>query len=178
MIKVWNIDKLILGDFMYYYINVFFLFSILGHCLESFLFPSYDSGILAGYWTPVYGFGVVLILLINLVLKKYVKVNKWLYPLILFISCGIILSIIEMIGGYLIELIFNRVFWNYKYHKFNIGLYTSLEMALVWGISSLGVVYLIKPILDKFILKIPKFISWVLIFLFIVDILYKVSTIF
>ena len=163
---------------MYYYINIFFLFSIIGHFIESTLYPNYNSGILVGYWTPIYGFGTILILIINNLLKKNLRVSKFIYPLILFISCGVILSFMEMIGGYLIQLIFNKVFWNYKYHKFNIGLYTSLEMALVWGLSSLGVVYLIKPIVDRFILKIPKFVSLILIFLFILDILYKISTIF
>ena len=163
---------------MYYYVNTFFLFSILGHFIESTLNPNYTSGILAGYWTPVYGFGVVIILIISKILKKYIRSSKWLYAFLLFISCGIVLSITEIIGGYLIEIIFNRVFWNYQSHKFNIGLYTSLEMALLWGISSLVIIYLIKPILDKFILKIPKSISIILVILFIVDILYKVSTLF
>ena len=163
---------------MYYYINTFFLFSILDHFLESFLNPNYDSGILNGYWTPIYGLGVVIILIISKIIKKYINVSKWIYPLILFIISSIALATIEVTGGYLIQEIFNRVFWNYKSHNFNIGLYTSLEMAIIWGVSSLIIIYLIKPILDKFILKIPKFISWILIFLFIVDILYKVSTIF
>ena len=163
---------------MYYYINTFFLFSILGHFLESFLNPNYDSGILTLYWTPIYGLGVVIILIIGRIIKKYINVSKWIYPLILFIISSIVLATLEVTGGYLIQEIFNRVFWNYKSHTFNIGLYTSIEMAIIWGISSLIVIYLIKPILDKFILKIPKFISWILIFLFIVDILYKLSTIF
>lgn len=162
---------------MYYYVNIFFLFSIIGHFLETTLNPSYDSGILFGYWTPIYGIGVILIIMINIFLKKYINVSKWLYPAILFITSGIILSLIEMIGGYLIQLIFHRVFWNYKYHSFNIGLYTSLEMACIWGLSSLVVIYLIKPIVDKFIFKIPRFISLILVFLFIVDVLYKISTI-
>lgn len=116
---------------MYYYINIFFLFSILGHFLETILFPSYNSGILIGYWTPIYGLGVLIILIIHNFLQKHIKVSNWIYPLILFLSCSIILSIIEMIGGYLIQFLFHKVFWNYKYHKFNFGLYTSLEMALV-----------------------------------------------
>ncbi len=99
-----------------YYINVFFIFSILGHLLESTLHPSYESGILYGYWTPIYGVGVVLILLINRFIKNKFKLSKWVYPIILFISCSLILAGIELIGGYLIQYIFKRVFWNYEYH--------------------------------------------------------------
>lgn len=163
---------------MYYYLNVFFIFSILGHFIESIFTTGYESGILVGYWTPIYGVGVTIILLINSFLKKKFNLSKWLYPIILFLSCAVILAIIELAGGYLIQFVFNRVFWNYKYHQFNIGLYTSLEMASVWGISSLVVVYLIKPIIDFIVPKIPKFITWILSILFITDILYKLSTLF
>ncbi len=163
---------------MYYYTNIFFLFSIIGHFLETIIHPSYDSGILVGYWTPVYGFGVVIILLIYEVIEEKIINRKWLRPILLVVISTIILSVMEMIGGYLIQMVFHRVFWNYNGHKFNIGLYTSLEMAGVWGIASLIIVYILRPILNLFINKIPKWITWVLVFLFILDILYKVSTIF
>ena len=48
---------------MYYYLNYFFLFSIFGHFIEGFFYSDGDSGILNGYWTPIYGLGVVLIIL-------------------------------------------------------------------------------------------------------------------
>lgn len=82
----------------------------------------------------------------------------------------IILSTIEVIGGYLIELIFNKELWDYTKHKFNIGKYTSLEMGLLWGFASLFFICFIKPIVDKFINKIPKIISYVCITLFFIDI--------
>lgn len=163
---------------MYYYLNTFFIFSILGHFLESFFSTNYDSGILAGYWTPIYGIGVIIILILNSFLHKKINVPKLLYPFVLFICCGLCLAITEVIGGYLIQIVFNRVFWNYKNHHFNFGLYTSLEMALVWGFSSLVVVYLLKPIIDFIVRRIPKFITWILCGLFIIDVLYKLSTIF
>lgn len=60
--------------------------------------------------------------------------------------------------------------WNYINHKFNIGRYTSLEISLIWGLSSILVIYFIKPLIDKFINKIPKIITYILIVLFIIDI--------
>ena len=53
-----------------YYINSFFIYSILGHFIEGFFYTNSDSGILFGYWTPVYGIGVVSILLIYDFLDK------------------------------------------------------------------------------------------------------------
>lgn len=163
---------------MYYYFNTFFVFSILGYFLETLLHPNYESGILNGYWTPIYGIGVVIILLIDKLLRKKIKVNRFIYPIILFICCSIVLAVTEVIGGYLIQLIFKRIFWDYKYHKFNIGIYTSLEMATTWGITSIIVIYLLKSIINFIVPKIPKLITNILLILFITDILYKISTLF
>ena len=153
-----------------YYLNYFFMFSILGHFLESFFYSNGDSGILLGYWTPIYGIGTVIILLINKWVKKF-KLNKILTFLYLFLFSAIALSIIEALGGYLIKWIFNIELWNYTNHKFNIGRYTSLEMLLIWGMSSILVIYFIKPIIDKIMDKIPKILTYILIGLFIIDLI-------
>ena len=105
-----------------YYLNYFFIFSIIGHIIESFIYYNGNSGILLGWWTPIYGIGVVIILLINNLISK-IKTNKIIRILILFIMSAILLSIIEAIGGYLIEWIFNYSFWDYSDYKFNIGKY-------------------------------------------------------
>ena len=49
---------------MYYYLKYFYIFSILGHFIEGFFYTSGESGILYGYWTPVYGLGVCTILVL------------------------------------------------------------------------------------------------------------------
>lgn len=153
-----------------YYINVFFIFSIIGHILENFVYVHVDSGILYGFWTPIYGFGVLLILFIDYVLKK-LKINKYLYPFVLFIISAVFLSTLEYIGGTIIENLYGRIFWDYSYQKFHIGKYTSLKMCFLWGLSSIAIIYIFKPFLDKFIKKIPKFITYILVFLFIIDII-------
>ena len=156
-----------------YYINIFFIFSIFGHILENFVYKHVDSGILFGFWTPIYGCGVLLILFINHFLKKF-KFNKYLHPIILFITSAIILSTLEYLGGTLIEILYGRVFWDYSNEFLHIGKYTSLKMSLIWGISSILLIYLICPLLDKIIKKIPKFITYILVFLFIIDIIVTV----
>lgn len=153
-----------------YYINYFFIFSILGHFIESFFYSSGDSGILYGYWTPIYGIGTIIILLINKFIEKF-NLNKILKIILLFVGSMIILSSIEVLGGYLIKWIFNKELWDYSNHKFNIGKYTSIEMSLIWGLSSILLIYFIKPIVDKIISKIPRFFSYILIILMIIDLL-------
>ena len=128
-----------------------------------------------GYWTPVYGFGTIIILIIHKILDKYISNKKtFVKIIILFFTCLITLSLIEALGGYLIKWIFNKSMWDYSNHSFNIGKYASIEMGLVWGISSIILIYILKPFLDKFINKIPKIFTIILIIIFLLDSFYTV----
>lgn len=120
----------------------------------------------------MYGFGCLIILFIHKLLDKYEKdknINNFSKKIILFFTSFIILSIIELIGGFLIELIFGIEMWNYSNFMFNIGKYISLETSLIWGISSLILIYALKPFIDKIINRIPKVITYILSFLFVLD---------
>ena len=153
-----------------YYLNYFIIFSILGHFLESLFYASGDSGIFLSYWTPIYGIGTVIILLINKWINKF-NISKVLKVLYLFLFSSIFLSTIEALGGYLIKWIFNVELWNYTNYRFNIGRYTALEMSLIWGLSSILLIYFIKPINDKIVKHIPKIFTYIIIGLFIIDII-------
>ena len=153
-----------------YYINYFFIMSFLGHLIESIFFSSKGSGILFSYWTPVYGIGCIIILIIYKCVNK-INMNRFRKFITLFFVSAITLASIEALGGYLIKNIFNKELWSYTNHKFNIGKYTSLEMAFIWGLSSIIFICIIKPIFDKLIQIVPKFLSLVCISLFIIDII-------
>lgn len=154
-----------------YYINYFFIFAIIGHFIETVFVPNFTSGILYGWWTPVYGFGTILILLIGKIIDKFNLKGKRIFKIfITYLTCMIILSLIELIGGYLIKFIFDTEIWNYEHHKFNIGSYISLEMANIWGIAGIFVLYVLKPIIDKLEKYIPKWITYILMILFIIDV--------
>lgn len=151
-----------------YYLNYFFLYSIIGYIIETIL--GYDSGILYGYWTPVYGIGAVIILYIYNKLKKK-KLSNLKVGFLLFIFSFLILTIIEWIGGVLIEKIFNETFWNYSKLYLNIGKYIAVEISLIWGISSLIITFILKKYTDILINKIPKFVTLIFSFLFIIDLI-------
>ncbi len=156
-----------------YYLNYFFILSIIGHIIETFIYYNGESGILFGPWTPIYGIGTIIILFIYNYLNKNTK-NKYLRVFLVFILSSILLTIIEAIGGYLIEFIFNIVFWNYSYLLFHIGKYIALEMSLVWGLGSLIIIYIIKPLIDKIISKIPKYLTYLFVILMIIDLIFTI----
>lgn len=161
-----------------YYINCFFIYSCLGFILETlftFIFGyNYNSGFLSGPITPLYGIGAILVMIISDKCFKNLHLPRWIETIIVFIIITIILSILEYIGGTLIELIFNKVFWDYSDYTLSIGKYICLEMSFIWGIISIIFIYLIKPILDNYIILIPKWATYLFLIWFIIDIIYTI----
>ena len=155
-----------------HYLNCFFAYSIFGYLLETIIAKilnnNFNSGILIGIWTPIYGIGSIIIILISKYIFQKIK-NKYLRVILIFISVTITLTILEGIGGILLEKVFDITYWNYSNHKFNIGKYMSLLVSLVWGIGRLIFIYFIHPRLNKYINKIPRWGTNILSILFIVD---------
>lgn len=158
-----------------YLINCFFIYSILGFIIEGIftliVSGHFSSGILYGPWTPVYGFGAILTIIISRKIFKNMHKSRLIETVVTFIILTIVLTLIEWLGGILIENLFHETLWNYKHYKYNIGKYVALEMSLVWGIASILIIYFVKPIIDKLEEKIPKFITIILTILFIVDLI-------
>lgn len=156
-----------------YYINCFFVYSFIGFLFETLVSKvtgnRFDSGLLYGPMTPIYGIGVVLIIIVSKYLFMNLHMPRWIETIVVFFVLILVLTLIEWIGGILIEKIFHVVFWDYSHLKWNMGKYISLEISLVWGFLSIFLIYVIKPFLDKFVLKIPPLITFLLIGLFLVD---------
>lgn len=165
-----------IGDNMYY-INSFFIYSVIGFLMESALYKIFSidnySGFLSGPITPVYGIGVLIILITNKYIIEKIKTNRFLKIIISFFVFAILLSLIELLGGVLLKELLNVELWNYSNKKYNIGKYMCLELALVWGVFSLLFIYFIKPFMDKFIKKIPKKATYVFVIAFAIDIIYS-----
>lgn len=161
---------------MKYYINNFLIYSIFGFLIETFLktffFKGMNNGIMYGPWIPVYGFGCCLIIFIMRFVFNRIKVNRLSKIFLLFLISMIILSVLELLGGILVEAISGEVFWDYSDLKFNFGHYIALEISLIWGIMSLVIIYIIKPIIDKLIKKIPSFLTYLVLIIFLVDLIY------
>lgn len=156
-----------------YYVNAFFIYSIIGFIFEVVVSllkkVKIGSGILYGPWTPIYGIGAVLVIIIYKFLTKYLHFNKIIEVIIFLITITIILTILEYLGGVIIEKIFKVTFWDYSKFKYHIGKYIALEISLVWAVGALIIVYIINPLVDKLIPIIPSYITIILSGLMIVD---------
>ena len=156
-----------------YYLNTFLLYSILGFLLEtvrSFLVNSkFTSGILYGPWTPIYGIGIVIVILISNYLFAHLHLSRWVETFITFVIITLILTLLEWIGGILIEKIFHTVFCDYSKEAFSIGKYISLSKSLMWGVGSILFIYVLKPLLEGVIKHIPIPVTIILTLLMLSD---------
>ncbi|MEG2351277.1 MAG: putative ABC transporter permease [Bacilli bacterium] len=156
-----------------YYLNCFFIYSILGHVIETvnalLTGSNFKSGILFGWWTPVYGIGSVTILFISNYLFKNLHMNRIYETIIMFFVVAVVLSTLEALGGVIIEKTFDFSLWNYQNHKYNIGKYVSLGITALWGVLSIIFIYIVHPLLNEIIKKVPKWLTVIFIILFVVD---------
>ena len=156
-----------------YYVNVFFVFSFLGFLFENvlniFTNDNFNSGILYGPWTFIYGIGALLIVFLNNFFLKY-PIKKWKKVILFYLGITILMTLVEFGGGMLIETIFHRTYWDYTNMRFNYGKYICLEVSLAWGVLATLVNYFLLPPINRFVKKIPKLVSLIFIVLFIVDI--------
>jgi len=157
-----------------FYINLFFIFSIMGYLLETltmyFLNIDYNSSVLYGPWTTIYGLAIFVMIVVYILINKF-KFKKKKEIIIYFFAISISLTVLEGISGYVIELTQNKIYWNYDNYKFNIGHYMALEVALIWGLLSTFSMYFIVPRIKKLVNKIPKIITYIAIIIFIIDII-------
>lgn len=158
---------------MFYYINLFLISSTLGFIMETllktFVFHSMNNGIMIGPWIPIYGFGVVIVTLISKTIFRNLKAKRPTKLLLTFFVVTIVLTLLEWLGGTLIELVSGKIFWDYRDLKFNMGKYIALEMSLIWGVASIVFIYVIKPFEDKLIKKIPRYLIIIVLSIFLID---------
>lgn len=156
---------------MFYYLNNFFFFSIFGYFFESIMFlllsMHNQSGFLHLFWTPFYGTGVIITILLDKLVKKF-KLKEFQYVVVLSVLLFLTLTILEYIGGIALEYLFGYSLWTYEHIPLHIGKYISIPTSIGWVCFSFFYL-LIKKYTDKLILKIPKFISISFLIIFVID---------
>ena len=156
-----------------YYTKIFLLYSLLGFIMESTLFKiklsKKHSGILYGPMTAVYGVGVLSIELLNKYFFKKIKCHKVIKLLIEFITLTIILSLIEYLGGNILNYLFDIDMLDYSNIKPNLGKYICLQNSIIWGILGTIYIHIFKPFTDKIIKTITPKETYLFLTIFIID---------
>ncbi|MDL2325293.1 hypothetical protein LJC61_09165 [Ruminococcaceae bacterium OttesenSCG-928-A16] len=149
------------GGFSLYQVLWFFLlYSFIGWCSEV-IFKSVSTGkfvnrgFLNGPVCPIYGFGAVAVVL----LLHPVQQNLFF----LFVGSVLVTSVLELITGYVLNVLFHTKWWDYSEKPLNIGGYICLQFSLVWGLACVLLIRVIHPLIDGFVQIIPRTIGQVLL---------------
>ena len=142
------------------------IYSCLGWCCEV-AFAALKTGkfvnrgFLNGPVCPIYGFGVLSVVLV----LEPVKDNL----LLLFFGSMVFTSLLEFIAGFAMERIFHDKWWDYSNNPFNIKGYICLEFSIIWGIACVLVVDIIHPIIMKLVNAVPHTLGlWLMAALYVI----------
>lgn len=105
------------------------------------------QGLLYGPFKPIYGFGLIFVLL---VMKNY-QDKKFMQKFLIGVFLG---SAFEYFGSLFQEYIFGTSTWNYSSFNLNIGGRIYLPYCLAWGIIAVFCVDVIYPWFKKVIQKV------------------------
>ena len=151
-----------IGYTFYQIVFMFFIYAFLGWCSEvayaairtgKFV----NRGFLNGPICPIYGFGLVAVIL----LLSPIEDNL----ILLFLASILITSLLEFLTGWVLEKIFHMKWWDYSEKKFNVGGYICLEFSLIWGFSAVFILEIVHPLIFKFISTFPHGIGVFLMYL-------------
>lgn len=171
-------------NFMIY----FLCFAFIGWIYEVVLFLVEDHilvnrGFFYGPWLPVYGVGGMVIYLLFYRLKnKPIKIKKInTRPLLIFIYITITAMLVELLTTYISDLfkVDWTKLWYYGDDFMNFQGRIALLPGLKFGIIGLLGIYLIIPLIDKFI-NIKKkpvvYTTYIIILIFIIDVIIHIFT--
>ncbi len=113
-----------------------------------------NRGFLAGFFSPIYGFGAILVELSSRRIAAVFEHN--ITSLIISILLAVILATaLEYITGLILEKIFNCKWWDYSDKFANIHGYISLQYSLIWGFLAFVLLYAVHPLVSEIIFSIP-----------------------
>ena len=157
-------------------ILMFFTASFIGYAYEVFLHIIRDGkfvnrGTMFGPWLPIYGTGVVLILLL---LKPFRK-----RPIIFFLSCMVLAGIVEYFTAWGLETFAHMKWWDYTGYFINLHGRICLEGLLVFGLGGSSITYFLAPLLNSLFNRVKSkvilIICIILVALFGADIVYSIQ---
>ncbi|MHB1454725.1 MAG: putative ABC transporter permease [Saccharofermentanales bacterium] len=143
---------------------IFVIYSFIGWCTEVVYAASssgrfVNRGFLNGPVCPIYGFGVLFVLLALTPLKDNL--------LLLFLGSVLLTSVLELITGFLLEMILDDKWWDYTDEPFNIKGYICLRFSLMWGVACVLVMIAFQPLVMGFIEMLPDAAGLVLLIFFL-----------
>lgn len=130
----------------------FFVYAFLGWCTEV-AFAAVKTGkfvnrgFLNGPLCPIYGVGVVLVVLLLAPIHQSLA--------LLYVASTVLVTVLEGLTGFFMDKIFHHKWWDYTDQPLNIGGYVCLPFSLVWGVCCVLIVRVIHPVVERGISALP-----------------------
>lgn len=153
---------------------IFFIFAFIGWCWEVVLLLLQEGvfanrGVLRGPWLPIYGAGGILVV----VLLRPFRKNHLLTFFLSMLLCGIV----EYVTSLFLELSFGEKWWDYSGYLLNLDGRVCLEGLLFFGLGCYLMIYILTPLIDSLLDKLPNKPAWLLagllLILFASDLVYS-----
>ncbi len=160
------------------YILLFFIYAFIGWCIEVVAKIIDDRkfvnrGFLIGPILPIYGIGVLLILLVTKQGDNFI---------IVFLKAIGVCSILEYFTSWIMEVFFKTRWWDYSRRKFNINGRICINTMLPFGILGLLVVYVLNPfftyIIDHSPYVLNVIITGIFVFFILLDLIITLKVLF
>ena len=171
----------------------FLLYSFAGWCTEVIFHAAkigkvINRGFLCGPLCPVYGFGALAVFALTKsdLTDRIGMTESWLAEgdnllsiAVVFIFGVILATIVELIAGWLLDVLFHARWWDYSQEPFNFHGYICLRFSLLWGAAVVLVVRVIQPAAEaQYQIQMPEEIGWpilgVLYLIFTLDLIVTV----
>lgn len=157
----------VLSDTVIYFV----LYAFIGWISEV-IYAAYEEkrfvnrGVLAGPICPIYGFGAVLILGIDALIKPGTV------PVYVSVALAVVVTtVLEYITGYILEKNFNIKAWDYSNEEFNLHGRICLKFSLLWGIFAYMLLTFIHPVISAYVRAIDPSAKQVIALLMLVMII-------
>lgn len=126
------------------------------------------KGLIYGPFTPIYGFGGVLL---TLALYKVRKKNGFF----VFVFSAVIGAAFEFVCSWLQEVAFGTISWDYSGSKLNLTGRINFQYAIFWGLLGMIFIQHTYPFLSKYIERTPvrlgKWLTWIFVVFMTLDML-------
>ena len=148
---------------IYQLLWLFFIYAFFGWCVEVVFHAVsqgkfVNRGFLNGPICPIYGFGVLIVVLCLEPIKDNI--------LLLFLGSVLLTSALEFLTGFVLEKFFNDKWWDYSKEPLNIHGYICLRFSLAWGLACLLIVDVIYPLTSELVELLPQTLGFILLSLF------------
>lgn len=121
----------------------FIVYSVIGWIVEVIFHASVkgvitNRGFLNGPVCPVYGFGVIAVLLIY----EFIGSDNFF---VIFLEGIILTTSIELFAGFILDKFFHARWWDYSNMPYNLNGYICLAFSIIWGLAIVFAVKICHP---------------------------------